>query len=102
LAPFKAVHAVSLAVQPGKIFGLIGLNCAGKSTLVKMLTTMLPLGRADIAGYDIVYTPAKVRSHIGYRDSLNDVFTHITRAELESGGSYRDVQQTRRSVQTHA
>jgi ABC-2 type transport system ATP-binding protein len=69
---FTAVDAVSLAVQPGEIFGLIGPNGAGKSTLVKMLTTMLPptSGRGVIAGYDIVRTPAKVRAHIGYVPQL--------------------------------
>ena len=69
---FTAVDAVSFAVQSGEIFGLIGPNGAGKSTLVKMLTTMLPptSGRANIAGYDIVRHPAKVRAHIGYVPQL--------------------------------
>jgi ABC-2 type transport system ATP-binding protein len=69
---FTALDAVSLAVQPGEIFGLIGPNGAGKSTLVKMLTTMLPptSGRGVVAGHDIVCAPAKVRAHIGYVPQL--------------------------------
>jgi ABC-2 type transport system ATP-binding protein len=63
-----AVDYVSAVVAEGEIFGLIGPNCAGKSTLIKMLTTLLPptSGTATVAGYDIVYQPAEVRRHIGY------------------------------------
>jgi ABC-2 type transport system ATP-binding protein len=56
---FTAVESVSLGVGSGEIFGLIGPNGARKSTLIKMLTTLLPpsSGRALVAGFDVVKRP---------------------------------------------
>ncbi|RDU99376.1 ATP-binding cassette domain-containing protein [Trinickia dinghuensis] len=65
---FTAVDALTLSVEPGEIFGLLGRNGAGKSTVIKMLTTLLPptSGSATVGGYDIVREPASVRRCIGY------------------------------------
>ncbi len=67
-----AVNAVSFVVAPGEIFGLIGANGAGKSTIIKMLTTLLPAtsGSARVAGFDLVRQPTDVRRHIGYVPQL--------------------------------
>jgi len=67
-----AVDCVSFTVAPCEAFGLIGANGAGKSTIVKMLTTLLPptAGSATVAGFDIVSQPSKVRQHIGYVPQL--------------------------------
>lgn len=67
-----AVDRVSFSVSPGEIFGLIGSNGAGKSTIIKMLTTLLPpgSGSAAVAGYDIAREPKQVRRHIGYVPQL--------------------------------
>ncbi len=56
---FTAVDDVSLIIKAGEIFGLIGPNRAGKSTFIKMLTTMLPptSGSALVAGFDIARRP---------------------------------------------
>src|SRR5262249_15404625 len=63
-----AVDALTLAVAPGEGFGLLGPNRAGKSTAIKMLTTLLPptSGDASVAGYDITRRAAEVRRSIGY------------------------------------
>lgn len=63
-----AVDQVSLSVLPGEIFGLIGSNGARKSTLIKMLTTLLPpsSGAARVAGFDIIAQAGEVRRSIGY------------------------------------
>ncbi len=63
-----AVDRLSFAVATGAIFGLLGTNGAGKSTTIKMLTTLLPptSGTARVAGFDIVSEPESVRRHIGY------------------------------------
>jgi ABC-2 type transport system ATP-binding protein len=67
-----AVDDVSFAVAAGEIFGLIGSNGAGKSTVIKMLTTLLSptSGTARVAGFDIAREPTEVRRHIGYVPQL--------------------------------
>lgn len=69
---YTAVDDVNFAVAPGEIFGLIGANGAGKSTVIKMLTTLLPpsAGTARVAGFDIRRQPTDVRRHIGYVPQL--------------------------------
>jgi ABC-2 type transport system ATP-binding protein len=47
-------------------------------------------------------TPEQLKARLGAGATLDDVFAHITGAEIESGGSYRDVRETRRSVQSHS
>lgn len=63
-----AVDSVNLSVGPGEIFGLLGRNGAGKSTVVKILTTLLPptSGTASVGGFDVVREAASVRRVIGY------------------------------------
>ncbi len=71
-----AVNRLNFAVQPGEIFALLGRNGAGKSTTMKMLSTlMLPSGgQALVAGYDTVREPREVRYRIGvvFQDSTLD------------------------------
>jgi len=63
-----AVDALDLAIPSGAIFGLLGTNGAGKTTVIKMLTTLLTptSGTASVAGFDIRRRPGEVRRHIGY------------------------------------
>ena len=63
-----AVDGLNLTVSKGTLFGLLGTNGAGKSTTIKMLTTLLPPseGNALVAGFDIVRESREVRRHIGY------------------------------------
>lgn len=65
--PKRAVDGVTLAVKQGEVYGFLGLNGAGKSTTIKMLTTLLPptRGRARVLGHDIVRAPIGVRRVIG-------------------------------------
>lgn len=67
-----AVDHLDLQIPSGGIFGLLGSNGAGKSTTIKMLTTLLPptSGTAEVDGFDIVKEPAKVRGRIGYVPQL--------------------------------
>ncbi|MGB8481314.1 MAG: ATP-binding cassette domain-containing protein [Acidobacteriaceae bacterium] len=69
---FRAVDRVSLTIYAGECFGLIGPNGAVKSTLIKMLTTMLPPteGIAFVAGFDVKQEAAEVRRRIGYVPQL--------------------------------
>ncbi|MCC7201163.1 MAG: ATP-binding cassette domain-containing protein [Nitrospirae bacterium] len=63
-----AVDQISFAVKDRAIFGLLGTNGAGKSTTIKMITTLLPptSGTARVVGFDIIRMPEEVRRHIGY------------------------------------
>jgi len=62
-----ALSNVSFDVKKGEIFGLLGPNGGGKSTLFRILSTMMvpTEGRAILAGNDVVRDPAAVRRHVG-------------------------------------
>jgi len=62
-----ALSNVSFEVQKGEIFGLLGPNGGGKSTLFRILSTMMvpTEGRATLAGFDVARDPAQVRRHVG-------------------------------------
>lgn len=63
-----ALDQVSLSVRHGEMFGLIGPDGAGKSTLYKILATLLSpdAGTASILGLDIVKNVHTLRSRLGY------------------------------------
>ena len=68
---FKEVVAlknISLNVKKGEIFGLIGPDGAGKSSLFRILTTLLlPTGgKASVGGYDVIKQFREVRNIVGY------------------------------------
>jgi ABC-2 type transport system ATP-binding protein len=62
-----ALQDVSFFVPTGSVCALLGHNGAGKSTTIKILSTLLrpTSGRAVVAGHDVVRDPAKVRASIG-------------------------------------
>ena len=62
-----ALADVSFEVKKGEIFGLLGPNGGGKSTLFRILSTMMvpTEGRAVIAGFDVAKEPGKVRRTVG-------------------------------------
>jgi ABC-2 type transport system ATP-binding protein len=78
-----AVDHIRLDVADGEILGLLGSNGAGKSTTIRMLTTLLPptSGTANVAGFDIVREPAAVRRSIGYVPQLLSADANLTACE---------------------
>jgi ABC-2 type transport system ATP-binding protein len=62
-----ALDAVSFEVRPGELFGLLGPNGGGKSTLFRILTTLMrpASGSARILGHDVVREPEAVRRRLG-------------------------------------
>ena len=69
-----AVENLSLKVPKGSIFGLVGPDGAGKSTIIKMLSTILPptSGNAKINGFELLKEKRKIRKNIGY---MSEEFT---------------------------
>ena len=67
-----AVDHIDLNISYGEVFGLLGANGAGKSTVIKMLTTLLTptSGSANVGGFDIIQFPDEVRRCIGYVSQL--------------------------------
>ena len=72
-ADVKAVDGIDLRVDSGRIFGFLGPNGSGKTTMVRVLTTILAptAGRAWVAGLDVTERPQEVRAKIGV--ALQDV-----------------------------
>ena len=64
----QAVRDISFNVEPGELFGLIGPDGAGKTTLFRILTTLLipDEGKASVAGFDIVTDYKAIRKSVGY------------------------------------
>src|SRR2546428_3810808 len=65
---FTAVNDVSFTVARGEIFGFLGPNGSGKTTVIKMLTGLLPLsgGEASVEGLNVRTDAERVRERIGY------------------------------------
>jgi ABC-2 type transport system ATP-binding protein len=85
----RALDALDLDVERGKLFALLGPNGAGKSTTIAILTTMLPpsAGQAAVAGHDVVAAAREVRRRMGvvFQDvSLDDRLTAYENLELHA------------------
>jgi ABC-2 type transport system ATP-binding protein len=80
---FTAVNDVSFRVQKGEIFGFLGPNGSGKTTVIKMLTGLLPLtsGDATVQGIDVRKDPESVRENIGYMSQNFSLYTDLTVSE---------------------
>ena len=81
---FLAVDNVSFQVRAGEIFGLLGANGAGKTTVLRILSTVLSptSGQAAIAGHDVVGHPELVRRHIGFVSNNTAIYDRMTALEM--------------------
>ena len=75
-----AVDALSFAVQPGELFGLLGPDGAGKTTTLRMLAGVLrpSAGDAWMAGDSIVRDPEAVKPHVAYMSQRFGLYTDLT------------------------
>lgn len=77
---FRAVDNLSLTVQPGEVFGLLGSNGAGKSTAIRMLCGLLTpsAGSASVLGIDIARNPDELKRRIGYMTQSFSLYDDLT------------------------
>src|SRR5712692_4084610 len=75
-----ALDRVSFEIQRGEAIGLLGLNGAGKTTMLRILTSlMLPsAGRAKVDGLDVVQDARAVRARLGYLPDTPPLYGEMT------------------------
>lgn len=88
----RAVDGVDLEARPGEIFGLLGVNGAGKTTVLRILSTVVraTAGSASVAGFDVATHPENVRASIGFLSSSTALYGRLTGREVLEyfGGLY--------------
>jgi ABC-2 type transport system ATP-binding protein len=77
---FVAVDGVSFDVAPGEIFGFLGSNGAGKTTVIRMLCGLLKptSGSGTVAGFDIATRAAEIKTRIGYMSQKFSLYADLT------------------------
>jgi len=80
---FTAVKGISFEVAKGEIFGFLGPNGSGKTTVIKMLTGLLPLsgGEATVEGLNVRTDAERVRERIGYMSQNFSLYPDLTVTE---------------------
>jgi ABC-2 type transport system ATP-binding protein len=75
-----ALHDVSFEAQPGELFGLIGPDGAGKTTLFRILTTLMiaDKGTATVDGFDVVKDFKEIRKRVGYMPGRFSLYQDLT------------------------
>ena len=76
----KALQDISFEVKSGELFGLIGPDGAGKTSLFRVLTTLLLAneGTATVAGFDVVKDYKKIRNSVGYMPGKFSLYQDLT------------------------
>lgn len=76
----KALQNVSFSVEEGEIFGLIGPDGAGKTSLYRILCSLLlpNEGSASVCGYDVVNGMKEVRKRVGYMPGRFSLYQDLT------------------------
>ena len=80
---FKKVEAlkdISFKVNEGELFGLIGPDGAGKTTIFRILTTLLIAdeGSATVANFDVINNYNDIRNHVGYMPGKFSLYQDLT------------------------
>jgi len=80
--PYRALDRLSLAVEPGEVFGFLGPNGAGKTTTLKLLMQLIfpTSGRAEILGQPVGHVATRQR--IGYLPENPYFYDYLTAEEL--------------------
>jgi ABC-2 type transport system ATP-binding protein len=80
---FVAVDHIDLSVDYGEIFGFLGANGAGKTTVIRMLCGLLlpTMGTGRVSGYDIMTEPESIKQSIGYMSQKFSLYPDLTGLE---------------------
>jgi ABC-2 type transport system ATP-binding protein len=80
---FVAVDQISLTVKSGEIFGFLGANGAGKTTVIRMLCGLLlpTSGKGIVNGFDIYEESEKIKKSIGYMSQKFSLYKDLTGQE---------------------
>ena len=80
---FTAVDEVSIEVASGEIFGFLGANGAGKTTMIRMLCGLLKptSGSASVAGFDVYKKTEQIKKTIGYMSQKFSLYDDLTIGE---------------------
>jgi sodium transport system ATP-binding protein len=81
---FAAVRELTLRVEPGEVYALLGANGAGKTTALRCLATLLAptAGTARIDGHDVRTAPLEARSKLGFLSASMGLYERLTAREL--------------------
>jgi ABC-2 type transport system ATP-binding protein len=76
---FIAVDGINLNVRAGEVLALLGPNGSGKTTTVRMLTSILrpTHGRARVAGFDVVEEADQVRASVGVLTEHHGLYSRM-------------------------
>jgi ABC-type multidrug transport system ATPase subunit len=76
----KAVENITFNVNDGELFGLIGPDGAGKTTIFRILTTLLVAneGSATVAGFDVITHLKEIRNSVGYMPGKFSLYQDLT------------------------
>lgn len=78
-----ALHDISFEAEQGELFGLIGPDGAGKTTLFRILTTLMiaDKGTASVDGFDVVKDFREIRKRVGYMPGRFSLYQDLTVSE---------------------
>ncbi len=76
----RAVDALDLAIKSGELFGLVGPDGAGKTTILRLLAGLLSLseGEASVAGYDLRRQSESIKKEIGYMAQQFSLYAELS------------------------
>src|ERR1051325_7220314 len=79
----KAVDSINFECHEGEVFGLLGANGTGKTTTLRMLSTILAptSGPATLIGHDVVRDPEGVRKNLGFYSATTSLYPRLTARE---------------------